>query len=75
LVLTGRSDAKWRERIGNAVPPPTAKAIATQILNALLVSSENDWVLGSTGLWVKDNEIIPTLNMGAREEGKEAEAS
>ncbi len=54
LVLAGRSDARWRERIGNAVPPPAAKAIAAQILNALLVSSENDWVLGNTGLWVKN---------------------
>lgn len=52
LVLAGRSNARWRERIGNAVPPPAAKAIAAQILNALLVSSENDWVLGNTGLWV-----------------------
>lgn len=52
LVLAGKSDSKWRERIGNAVPPPTAKAIAEQILMALLASYRNEWFLGSTGIWV-----------------------
>src|SRR5207249_4660510 len=29
LELEGRSDSAWRERIGNAVPSPTAAAIAS----------------------------------------------
>lgn len=42
-------------RIGNAVPPPAARAIAEQILTALLVSEEEEgWVLGATGVWVKN---------------------
>ncbi|NPV30748.1 MAG: DNA cytosine methyltransferase [Firmicutes bacterium] len=53
LVLAGNSDARWRERIGNAVPPPAAKAMAEQILNALLVSERKEWTLGNTGLWVR----------------------
>ncbi|WP_338826357.1 hypothetical protein MTBGP_11690 [Moorella thermoacetica] len=55
LKLAGKSDARWRERIGNAVPPPTAKAIAEQILSALLVSEKGEWVLGYTGFWVHEN--------------------
>lgn len=52
VVLAGKSNAKWRERIGNAVPPPAARAIAEQILNCLLVSEVDEWTLGSTGVWV-----------------------
>lgn len=55
LKLAGNSDARWRERIGNAVPPPAAQAMAEQILNALLVSEKGDWKLGSTGIWVKNS--------------------
>lgn len=53
LVLAGKSDAKWRERIGNAVPPETARVIAEQIALALLVSQAGEWVLGGTDIWVK----------------------
>lgn len=34
LQLAGKSDARWRERIGNMVPPPAAKAIAEVDLKA-----------------------------------------
>ncbi|MFA5383973.1 MAG: DNA cytosine methyltransferase [Eubacteriales bacterium] len=53
LTLAGKSDARWRERIGNAVPPPAAKVMASQILLALMPSMKNEWVLGSTGVWVE----------------------
>jgi site-specific DNA-cytosine methylase len=56
LVLAGKSDARWRERIGNAVPPPAARAIAEQILTALLVSETDGWALGATGVWVRELE-------------------
>ncbi|MBE0467594.1 MAG: DNA cytosine methyltransferase [Candidatus Desulforudis sp.] len=52
LTLAGRSDSRWRERIGNAVPPPAAKAIGDQILRALLLSAFGTWELGTTPLWV-----------------------
>lgn len=55
LSLTGRSDSRWRERIGNAVPPPAAQAIAEQILFALMVSAKGEWALGSTEIWVTPN--------------------
>jgi site-specific DNA-cytosine methylase len=53
LQLAGKSDARWRERIGNLVPPPAARAAATEILFALLVSEQGEWTLGATGVWVR----------------------
>lgn len=35
LALAGNSDVRWRERIGNAVPPPAAVAIGNQIFETL----------------------------------------
>lgn len=52
LVLTGKSDARWRERIGNAVPPPAAKAIGEQVLRTLLLSACDGWELSATPIWV-----------------------
>ena len=52
LTLTGKSDARWREAIGNAVPPPAARAIAEQILPSLMASTLGEWFLGATGIWV-----------------------
>jgi len=62
LQLAGKSDARWRERIGNAVPPPAARAIGEQILFALMVSAKGEWALGSTGIWV-----IPNTQAGIRD--------
>jgi len=53
LTLAGNSDARWRERIGNAVPPPAADAIAEEILTSFLASEFNDdWRLSASGIWV-----------------------
>lgn len=60
LVLAGRSDGKWRERVGNAVPPPTAKAIGESVMRALLPSIYGEWVLGATEIWVMPYEISHT---------------
>lgn len=38
LELEGTSDTAWRERIGNAVPPPAASAVASVIGSALLAT-------------------------------------
>ncbi len=53
LRLAGRSHAKWRERIGNAVPVGAGQAIAESILLALLAGALGTWTLGSTGIWVR----------------------
>jgi len=53
LKLAGNSDQRWRERIGNAVPPPAFEAISEEILLALLVNEKGEWMLSSTDIWVK----------------------
>ena len=44
LKLAGESHARWRERIGNAVPVQAAEAIGKVILGALLRSSQGWWL-------------------------------
>lgn len=52
LTLSGNSDARWREAIGNMVPPDAAQAIGEQILPSLMASKMGEWFLGMTGIWV-----------------------
>ena len=55
LVLDGNSHTAWRERIGNAVPPDAAQAIAGSFLRALLLADAGQtFALGSTGAWVEE---------------------
>jgi site-specific DNA-cytosine methylase len=55
LELDGLSDSAWRERIGNAVPPDAAEAIAGAIGTTLLLAwSGETFSLGSTPIWVRD---------------------
>ena len=54
VVLAGKSDARWRERIGNAVPPLAAEAIGRQILRALLMSAVDRFELSLTPIWVQE---------------------
>ncbi|MGI6550146.1 MAG: DNA cytosine methyltransferase [Syntrophomonadales bacterium] len=58
LQLAGNSDARWRERIGNAVPPPTARAIGEEILLALMSAKDNLWMLSSAGIWVHSETVV-----------------
>jgi site-specific DNA-cytosine methylase len=52
LKLAGRKRGGWCERIGNAVPVGTAKAIATQMLVTLVNATVESFSLQSTGVWV-----------------------
>ncbi len=52
LQLAGKSDRRWRERIGNLVPPPAAKGIGNVSLRALLLGRCGAWELSATGIWV-----------------------
>jgi site-specific DNA-cytosine methylase len=56
LRLAGKSVARWRERIGNAVPVQAARAIAETLLLALLAAKLGTWTLGSTGIWVRKTD-------------------
>jgi site-specific DNA-cytosine methylase len=54
LELDGLSNSAWRERIGNAVPPPAAEAIAGVMGQVLLLTwSGQTFALGSTPIWVQ----------------------
>jgi site-specific DNA-cytosine methylase len=60
LVLAGKSDAAWRDRIGNAVPPDAAQAMAEAILDSLLAAKAGEWALGCTGIWVASRPDLST---------------
>lgn len=53
--LHGSSHSAWRERIGNAVPPPAAQAIAERMLVALLEADMGGFSLSGDDLpvWVE----------------------
>lgn len=58
LELDGASDSAWRERIGNAVPPDAAAAIAGVMGRTLLGAwSGETFVLSSERIWVRPLEI------------------
>lgn len=56
LVFAGSSHTRWREAIGNAVPPPAALAVGEQLLRALLLSKLGAFALDSSPIWVAPPE-------------------
>lgn len=62
LELDGLSDQAWRERIGNAVPPAAARAIAEEFGRTLLLAwTGQTFALGSTPIWVRNVAVALTL--------------
>lgn len=58
FILDGKSDQAHRERIGNAVPPEAAEAIAGVIGTTLLLAWTGEtFSLGSTPIWVREVAI------------------
>lgn len=54
LVLDGLNDSDWRERIGNAVPPAAAEAIAHVMGTTLLLAAQGEtFMLSSMPIWVR----------------------
>lgn len=54
LELEGLSDNAWRERVGNAVPPKAAEAIASVMGTTLLLAwSGETFLLSSQPIWVR----------------------
>ena len=51
--LAGTSQSRWRERIGNAVPPPAAEAVAELMLATLAASEAKTWLMAlwATPVW------------------------
>lgn len=69
LVLSGDSEKKWREHIGNMVPPPAACAIATSMLATMipnLLFGEWHWDIDGNDIWVRKN-INSTFELGKEE--------
>jgi site-specific DNA-cytosine methylase len=58
LKLDGDASGAWRERIGNAVPPPAAQAIAERMLVCLLQAELSGFSLASTDtpVWISPEE-------------------
>ncbi|MBH9319168.1 DNA cytosine methyltransferase [Pseudomonas aeruginosa] len=54
LVLDGMSDKDWSERIGNAVPPAAAAALAGGMGTTLLLAAQGEpFMLSNTPIWVR----------------------
>jgi site-specific DNA-cytosine methylase len=65
LELDGLSDQAWRERIGNAVPPAAAQAIAEVMGTTLLLAwSGETFTLSSQPIWVQPFAIALNLAQG-----------
>lgn len=65
LELYGLSDQSWRERIGNAVPPAAAQAIAEVMGTTLLLAwSGETFVLGNTPIWVRPVAVALSVQGG-----------
>jgi len=64
--LDGLSDQAWRERIGNAVPPGAAEAIADVMGTTLLLAASGEtFMLNSMPIWVRP--IAVGLSVAQRE--------
>lgn len=62
LELEGLSDSDWRERIGNAVPPDAAEAIAGVMGTTLLLAMAGEtFVLSSAPIWVRPVAVALSL--------------
>jgi site-specific DNA-cytosine methylase len=60
--LDGLSDSAWRERIGNAVPPHAAQAIAEVMGTTLLLAAAGEtFVLSAMPIWVQPVAIAITM--------------
>ncbi len=65
LELAGLSDSAWRERIGNAVPPPAAAAIASVMGQTLLLAwSGETFVLSAAPIWVRPLALAVAADVG-----------
>lgn len=58
LVLAGNSQARWRKRIGNAVPVQAAEAVARLMLMTLMAAQANILMLNvyATVVWVRNQQ-------------------
>lgn len=68
LILDGMSDSAWRERIGNAVPPPAAEAIAGVMGRTLLMARAGEtFQLSAEPIWVRPVAVGLSVARGRSE--------
>lgn len=68
LVLDGLNDSDWRERIGNAVPPAAAEAIAHVMGTTLLLAAQGEtFMLSSMPIWVRPVAVALSVAQQAPE--------
>ena len=66
LVLDGMSDKDWSERIGNAVPPHAAEAIADVMGTTLLLAEQGEtFRLSKTPIWVRNVAVALSVSQPA----------
>ncbi|HCG1298376.1 TPA: DNA cytosine methyltransferase [Pseudomonas aeruginosa] len=66
LILDGLSDSDWRERIGNAVPPAAAEAIAGVMGTTLLLAEQGEtFMLSNTPIWVRPVAVALSVSQPA----------
>ncbi|WP_437559325.1 hypothetical protein [Acidithiobacillus sulfuriphilus] len=66
LDLEGLSDSAWRERIGNAVPPPAAQAIAGVMGQTLLLAWAGEtFMLNAMPIWVRPVTVALSVTGGS----------
>lgn len=71
LELDGLSDSDWRERIGNAVPPDAAQAIASEMGRTLLLAwSGETFTLSSAPIWVQPVLAALAVAQGANRDSE-----
>lgn len=58
LVLAGTSHTRWREAIGNAVPPLAALKVAEQLARALHLAALGMFALDSNLVWVAPESAV-----------------
>ncbi len=70
LELEGLSDAGWRERIGNAVPPDAAQAVAETMGRTLLMAwSGTGFMLSNLPIWVQPMAVALSVKQPDEEPG------
>ncbi|WP_026399050.1 DNA cytosine methyltransferase [Acetobacter nitrogenifigens] len=63
MELDGLNDAAWRERVGNAVPPAAAQAIAETMGRTLLAAwSGESFMLSAEPIWVRPIAIAASVD-------------
>ncbi|AAL49567.1 unknown [Sinorhizobium phage PBC5] len=63
FTLDGQSDSAWRERIGNAVPPDAATAIADVMGTTLLLAMTGEtFMLSNQPIWVQPIAIALSID-------------